>query len=209
MQQQINLYQPDDTSSSELFSTMTMLIVIIITLVLMVSFYAVLLWKKEQLQSDINELRVQSEQTRVIVEKLEQTVAKLTDSKKKKEQLAYLKKVYTSKQRALDELSSMVSGNSEGLSSYFAALARKNMQTIWFNKINVYSGGREILLEGQSTDARSLPVLVSSLKDEPAFQGVNFRLFKAQRDEERDKKQAVLNFILKTETAVSENVQNP
>ncbi len=205
MQQQINLYQPDDASVSDPFSARAMLVVVIITLLLMVSFYVVLLWKKEQIQTDINELRMQSEQTQAIVEKLEQTVSKLTDSKKDKQQLAYLKKVYASKQRALDELSSMVSGNSKGLSSYFAALARKNMETVWFDTINVYSGGKEILLEGQTTDARSLPELVSSLKDESAFQGVNFRMFKAQRDD----KKPVLNFVLKTETETSENSQNP
>ncbi len=205
MHQQINLYQPDETSISDPFSARAMLVVIIITLLLMVSFYGVLLWKKEQLQTDMNELRIQSEQTQEKVEKLEQTVSKLTDSKKEKQQLAYLKKVYSSKQRALDKLSSMVSGNNKGLSSYFAALARKNMETVWFDTINVYSGGKDILLEGQTTDARSLPVLVSALKDESAFQGVNFRMFKAQLDD----KNPVLNFVLKTEMETSENSQNP
>ncbi len=205
MQQQINLYQPDDVSGSEPFSTKAMLVLVVITLVVMMSFYAMLLWKKEQLMADINELREQSEQIQATVEKLELTVSKLTDSKKEKQQLAYLKKVYASKQKALDGLSSVVSGNSAGLSRYFSALARKNMQSIWFNSINVFSGGKDILLQGQTTDARSLPILVNALKDEPAFQGVNFRMFKALRDE----KKAVLNFTMQTQIKTSENSQNP
>ncbi len=202
MQQQINLYQPEDAIPREPFSASIMLVFVAITLVLMLSFYAMLEWKKAQLQTDIAELRMQSEQIQAVVEKLELTVSNLTDSKKEQQQIAYFKKVYTSKQLALDELSSMVSGNSVGVSAYFSALARTNMQEIWFNKIDVYSGGSEIMLEGATTDARSLTVLLNKLKDEPVFKGVSFRLFKAQRDESKP----VLHFTMQTQLPTQENM---
>ncbi len=195
MQQQINLYQPDDALAKEPFSATAMLTVVILTLLLMVSFYALLQWKKNDLEAQIVRLNKQSEQVQKVLEKLEATVNKLTDSKNEQQQLNYFKRVYASKQTALEELSNMVSGNSKGLSGYFSALARNNLNDVWFNIIDVYSGGEQLLLQGQTSDARSLPVLVNLLKEESIFKGLDFRLFKVQRDD----KKTVLEFMLQTQ----------
>ncbi len=196
MQQQINLYQPDDALANESFSATAMLTVVVITLLLMMSFYALLQWKKNDLEAEIVRLKNQSEQVQQVLEKLEKTVKKLTDSKKEQQQLSYFKRVYASKQTALEELSNRVSGNSNGVSGFFSALARNNLNDVWFNTIDVYSGGEQLLLQGQTTDAKSLPVLVNLLKDEAIFKGLDFRLFKVHRDD----KKAVLEFMLQTQT---------
>ena len=195
MQQQINLYQPIDRASEEPFSATMMLILLSLTLVFMMAFYGVLYVKKVSLEAEVKALKVQNQQTLIVVEKLEATVTKLTDSKKEQQQLKHLKKVYASKQNALNELSTMVKGNSVGVSDYFSALARKNIEPIWFSDIDVYSGGQQILLKGKTTDVRVLPQFVSSLKEETVFNGVNFRVFKAQRNDT----DTILDFILQTE----------
>ncbi|MCU7940355.1 MAG: PilN domain-containing protein [gamma proteobacterium symbiont of Bathyaustriella thionipta] len=119
----------------------------------------------------------------------------MTDLKKEKLQLKRLKQVFINKQNALNELSTMVVGNNKGLSGYFSALARKNIEPIWFSHIDVYSGGQQIVLKGQASDAKYIPDFVSSLKEEPVFNGINFKLFNAQQSEN----DALLNFILQTE----------
>ena len=71
----------------------------------MMAFYGVLYVKKVSLEAEVKALKVQNQQTLIVVEKLEATVNKLTDSTKEQQQLKHLKKVYASKQNALNELS--------------------------------------------------------------------------------------------------------
>ena len=195
MHQQINLYQPVSNVRNEPFSAMMMLILLGITLLMMMGFYGMLFWKKSTMQTEMSVLQKQYEQTLMTVDKLEATVAKLTDSSKEQKQLKRLKRIYSSKQNALNELSTMVKGNSDGVSEYFSALARQNIEPIWFSDINVYSGGQQLFLQGQTTDAQYIPQFMASLKEETVFNGINFKLFKAQREADDD----LLHFKLQTE----------
>jgi len=195
MQQQINLYQPVATSRNEPFSATVMLFIVGVTFLLMTLFYGMLYWNKITLESELTALKSQFEQTTATVEKLESTVASLTDSKKDQEKLKHLKAVFASKQVALNELSTMVRGNDIGLSPYFSALARKNISSIWFENINIYSGGEQITLKGQTTDAKTIPAFITSLNEESAFKGVSFKQFNVKKDEKDNQ----LFFILQTE----------
>ena len=195
MHQQINLYQPVSNVRNEPFSAVMMLVLLCFTLLMMMGFYGMLFWKKSTMQTEISVLQTQYEQTLMTVAKLEATVAKVTDSSKEKKQLKHLKKIYASKQNALNELSTMVIGNSDGVSEYFSALARQNIEPIWFSDINVYSGGQQLFLQGKTTDAQYIPQFMASLKEETVFNGINFKLFKAQRDGDDD----LIRFKLQTE----------
>ncbi|MCW8931777.1 MAG: hypothetical protein OQL19_16280 [Gammaproteobacteria bacterium] len=205
MQQQINLYQPVASSKNEPFSAVMMIVIVLVTCVLMMAFYGMLFWKKNTLQHEVTALKSQLEQTTETVEKLEATVATLTDSKKDQDRLKHLKNVFTSKQNALNELSTMVRGNNSGLSTYFSALARKNIEAIWFENIDVYSGGEQITLQGRTSDAKNIPVFVSSLNEESAFKGVSFKLFNVKKEE----KDNSLYFVLQTENLKEEPLANP
>ena len=195
MHQQINLYQPVSNVRNEPFSAVMMLVLLCFTLLMMMGFYGMLFWKKSTMQTEISILKNQYEQTLMTVAKLEATVIKLTDSSKEKQQLKHLKKIYASKQNALNELSTMVIGNSDGVSEYFSALARQNIEPIWFSDINVYSGGQQLFLQGKTTDAQYIPQFMASLKEETVFNGINFKLFKAQREGDDD----LIRFKLQTE----------
>ncbi len=204
MQQQINLYQPSTKSNNEPFSAIMILSLIGFTCAVMMAFYASLFWQKKSLQDELVTLRMQFEETTETVEKLEATVANLTDSKKDQQRLQHLKRLFISKQSALIELSTMVRGNDTGLSSYYSALARKNIEPIWFEKIDIYSGGQQMTLLGQTSDAKYIPGFVSSLNEESAFDGVNFKLFRVQKHDN----DSSLNFILQTEADKTEQVNS-
>ncbi|MDX2505389.1 MAG: PilN domain-containing protein [Gammaproteobacteria bacterium] len=199
MQQQINLYQPVAAQKDEPFSALMMLIIVAITLLLMMGFYAMLQWKKNNLQAEMGTLKIQYEQTLATVEKLEATVIRFTDAKKEQQQFKRLKKIYSSKENALNELSTMVKGNSYGVSECFSALARKNIEPVWFSDINVYSGGQQIFLQGQTTNTQHIPQFVASLKEESFFNGVNFKLFKAKKIDTG----SLVHFSLQTEVSPS------
>ena len=196
MLQQINLYQPVTTSRNEPFSMEMMMILVGLTCVLMMTVYGMLYWKKNTLQTELTALKAQFEQTTATVEKLESTVGTLTDSKSDQDRLNHLNKVFSSKQNALNELSTMVRGNDNGLSPYFSALARKNIESLWFEQIDIYSGGKQMNLKGQTSDAKNIPIFIASLTTEPAFKGVSFKLFNVKKDE----KNPSLNFILQTKS---------
>ena len=166
----------------------------------MLVFYGVLYIQEKNLTTEISALKTQLQQTTLTVEKLEITVSSITDAKKEQQQLKRLKQVFVSKQDALNELSTMAKGNNKGMSGYFFALAKKNIEAIWFSQIDIYSGGRQMILKGQTLDAKHLPNFISSLKEEAVFDGVNFKLFNAQRNED----DAALHFILQTELIQAE-----
>jgi len=197
MHQQINLYQPVAASSDEPFSAKMMMLLVGLSCILMMAFYGMLFWTKNDLKVELTSLSVQLEQTKKTVEHLEATVGNLTNSEKEQKQLQHLKNIFNSKKDALNDLSSLVSGNNKGLSDYFYSLARKNIEAIWFENINVYSGGEHMNLYGQTSDAKSIPGFVLSLKEESVFKGVSFKLFNVQKNE----KDNILSFVLQTEIA--------
>lgn len=194
MLQQVNLYQTEDKVRHEPFSALLMLIVSSISIVSMMIFYALLISQNTTLNTEINALQVQYQKNLSAVEKLESLVSQLTDTNKEKAQLSFLNKRYNNKQTSLDELSSLIKGNNKGLSDYFSALARKNIDAIWFNKIDVSDGGQQLLLEGKTKDARFIPQFIAALKKETVFSGINFKLFNAQLNEE----DGLVHFILQT-----------
>ena len=193
--QQVNLYQPEPDIRHKPFSAYLMLLVLSITLVIMLSFYAILFWKNNVLNTEMSTLNSQYKQNQLAVEQLEALVVKLTDTEKEKTQLTFLKTMYQQKKASLDELSLMINANNYGLSDYFAALARKNIDAVWFNKIEVAQGGQQLLLEGKTRDARSIPQFMATLKEEPIFSHIKFRLFDASLNE----KDGLLYFTLHTE----------
>ncbi len=195
MLQQVNLYQTEDKARHEPFSALLMLIVITISIVLMLIFYALLISQNKTLNTEINALKVQYQQNLSSVEKLESLASQLSDTNKEKAQLTFLNKRYSSKRTSLDELSSLIKGNNKGLSGYFSALARKNIDAIWFGKIDVSDGGQQLLLEGKTKDVRTIPQFIAALKKEAVFSGINFKLFNAQLNEE----DGLVHFSLQTE----------
>jgi flagellar capping protein FliD len=203
MQQQVNLYQPISTGNEEPFSANILLSLVAMTVVLMMIFYGSLYWNSLTMQREISTRKSQFEQTKASVEKLEQTVASLSNSKKEQQQLAHLKRVFASKQQALKDLSTMVRGNDIGLSDYFAALARKNIDPIWFDNINVYAGGQQMILKGQSTDAKAIPGFVASLKKEVVFNGISFKVFNVTKNDKEKSAGKVLDFVMQTEALES------
>jgi len=195
MLQQVNLYQPDKNIKREPFSALLMLIVTIVSIMIMFSFYGLLLWKQETLNTEMMAQKAQYQKNLQAVEKLEILVKKLTNTDKEKAQLHSLNTLLKNKQNNLEELGSLVKGNGDGLSAYFLALARKNIEVIWFTEIKVTRGGQKLLLKGKTKAARHIPPFIERLKEEAVFSGISFRLFNAQLNE----KDGLVHFILQTE----------
>ncbi|MCU7834421.1 MAG: PilN domain-containing protein [gamma proteobacterium symbiont of Taylorina sp.] len=194
MLQQVNLYQPEDNIKREPFSALLMLIISIVTLLLMLGLYALLFWKTQALGTEITSLKSQYEHNLTAVAKLETLAGKLADTKKERAQLNALNNRYKDKQAALSELSSLIKGNSKGLSDYFSALAKKNIEAIWFTEINIFNGGQQLRLKGKAKAAHYIPQFIALLKEEAVFSGVNFKLFNAQLN----KKDGLVDFSLQT-----------
>ena len=60
-------------------------------------------------------------------------------------------------------------------SSYFEGLARRTLDGLWLQDINISQGGRSIMLTGNTYKAELIPQLIKELKNEPAFRGITFR----------------------------------
>jgi len=202
MLQQVNLYHLEDNTKREPFSALLMLTISIATLILMLSLYTVYYWKTDTLKTEIQSLKRQYEQNLAAVENLETMAGKLTDTKKEQAQINFLNKLYNNKQLALEELSSLVKGNNKGLSEYFSALARSNIETVWFNEINVFDGGQQLRLKGKAKAAHDIPQLIEQLREESIFSGINFKLFHAQLNEE----DGLIHFSM--QTAVDNSIEN-
>lgn len=202
MLQQINLYQAEDNIRQEPFSAFLMLLITLFSILIMSVLYGLLFWQQGTLNKDITALSGQYQQNLIAVEKLETLVKALNNTDKEKAQFRILNSILKNKQGNLKQLSSLVKGNSSGLSTYFTALARKNIKAIWFTEITVSDGGKKLLLKGKTKDAHQIPSFIESLKEETAFSGVNFRLFNAQLNQ----KDGLVYFILQTDLENPEKI---
>ena len=142
MLQQINLYQAEDNIRQEPFSAFLMLLITLFSILIMSVLYGLLFWQQGTLNKDITTLSGQYQQNLIAVEKLETLVKALNNTDKEKAQFRILNSILKNKQGNLKQLSSLVKGNSSGLSTYFTALARKNIEAIWFTEITISDGGK-------------------------------------------------------------------
>ena len=84
--------------------------------------------------------------------------------------------------------------NQGGFSNFLEGLARQPVEGLWLRRIEVSNGGAILSLEGSSTGPEKVPAFIKQLREEPAFQGKEFKSFRIDTTEGGSH----INFTLQT-----------
>jgi hypothetical protein len=116
-----------------------------------------------------------------------------------REQLANEIKKYETEKQVKQEILNLLAeknGHDKGFSGYLEALSTKTLPGLWFSKLSFKENGNAIVLEGSATKPEHVPNLITGLRNDPAFSGKIFQLFKASLNEKTEQ----IDFVLETKS---------
>ena len=196
MKQQINLYQPIFRQQRPLFSAVALLQVLgVITLGLSV-VYGFSAWQVKRLARDVTQLEQAQENAAQRLETLQKQFPKRAPSPLLQAEIARLKTEIIGAEAIAAALRTGALGNSAGLSTYLAGLARQHVNGTWLTKIDITDGGSTIGVYGRATQPELVPQYVEKLAIEPAFAGKTFSSLKLKQV---TKPQPAVEFSIETE----------
>jgi len=198
MQQQINLYQPRFRQQEKVFSSSTMLVVLVAAIAVLVGVYGYAKWNVVALADENKRLKLSQTNELVRLEALSKKYPLKRKSKLLENQLNDLQNERKAKQFLVNTLSGRSIGNSDGFSSYFEGVARQHIKGMWIQRLELDNGGDVIGIYGRTLQPELVPQFIQALAKEKSFSGSQFQIFSMQRDEE---KKSVINFTLRTVVA--------
>ena len=195
IQQQINLYQPRFRKQEKVFSSSSMFVVLIAAIVVMIGVYGYAKWNVVALA---DEKRKSQKQQISEIQRLDALTIKYPVKQKSRlieQQLKNLQNERKAKEYLVNTLSGRSIGNSNGFSSYFSGIARKNIKGMWIRRLELDNGGDVIGIYGSTIKPELVPQFLQALSEEESFSGSQFQIFNMQLDE---KDKAKINFSLRT-----------
>lgn len=105
----------------------------------------------------------------------------------------------------VEMLDTVVVKDDEGFSGILISLARQNIEPLWIEHILIGGSGRQLRLEGMTSDSEAVPIYLQKLRQENSFVGRTFMGFELTRDKSED---GLMKFALYTADALeSEKVE--
>jgi hypothetical protein len=171
MAQQINLYSPIFLKREKHFSVRAMGYGLAVLAAGVAAFYGYA-WREHQALARAvqgNDARVAEQRTQYA--KLAQQL--LSDDARKglEAEAERLDGEVARRRKLLDALHAGVFGGTEGVSSYFAALARRALPGVWLTGVAIGEGADELTLTGGMSSAELAPSYLRALAEEPVLRG--------------------------------------
>lgn len=98
----------------------------------------------------------------------------------------------------VEMLDTVVVKDDEGFSGILVSLARQNLEPLWIEHILIGGSGRQLRLEGMTSDSEAVPNYLQKLRQEQSFIGRTFMGFELMRHESDD---GLMKFALYTSEA--------
>ena len=180
MSQQINLYNPALLPKPDVFSGRMILLVLsalCITLLLAYGVTASLASRAsahEQLSSG-RLAQLQSEITR-----LSQEVSGRKPSPQLTAEIDSLDALLVARNEVIGVLKSGALGDTKGVSEYFRAFARQNLDGLWLTGFTIVGAGNDISIEGRALRADLVPTYIQRLGREDVLKGHGFATLSVQ-----------------------------
>ena len=180
MSQQINLYNPALLPKPDVLSGRMILITLSTLCIALLLAYGVSAWlasravSREQLSASTL-AQLQTEITR-----LSQETSGRKPSAQLSAELASLDALLAQHNEVIAVLKSGVLGDTKGVSEYFRAFARQNVDGLWLTGFTVMGAGRDISIEGRTLRADLVPLYIQRLGREDALRGHGFAMLSVQ-----------------------------
>lgn len=182
MRQQVNLYQPIFRRQRKVFSALTMVQIAALVVLGLALLYGFGRWQEAALARDVAALAAQRELAQTQFDRLAAQLAARRDQSAPTRQLQQAEQTLAAKRRLLQWLAAQGGDRvGEGFAKHIEGLARQHRSGLQLVEIAIGDGGRQVRLEGSTTDAAELVRYLRRLGGEPAFAGIEFRAMRIER----------------------------
>ena len=166
--------------------------------------YAYIYWQVGELRAEVTR---STQRHAALVSQLDQAKKQFkvrTKSQALEAKVARLDKLVESRGRVKEILQQGTYSNTTGYSRYLLAVARQHVPGIWITGIEVTGAGEDVTLRGKSLKPELVPKFVQRLSNEPALEGVQFKVFRLDRPEDEKTKQRApyVDFLIRTSEIV-------
>jgi Tfp pilus assembly protein PilN len=104
-----------------------------------------------------------------------------------------------SKGRLLGALANETVGTTDGFSPFLLGLARRHVNGLWLQEIEIEESGKILDLKGRAIAPEAVPEFLEVLGQEPAFAGREFKTFALELAPPEEDAGPVISFVLSTE----------
>ncbi len=181
MKQQVNLYQPIFRHRRPLFSALALLQVVGMIALGLGAVYGYSAWQVSRLAQQMTHLEQSRDAAVAQLEALRARYPTRAASPLLQAEIARLKTEISGAQAVASALNTGALGNTAGLSTYLAGLARQHVVGTWLTKVEITNGGTAIGVYGQATRPEFVPQYMTKLTAEPAFAGKTFSSLKLKQ----------------------------
>lgn len=195
MSQQINLYRPALFEKSVPFSSRIMGAVLVGFLLLALLLYGLARWREDTLRDNLAQLEARQSAAVARIDALRRKYPPRSPDAQLAQHIARLTEERQARLALLDHLTRRRPGNTQGFSRHLEGLAREDLAETWLRRIRLSGGGRNLELEGSTTQASKVPVYLQRLTHQEEFAGREFDRLQLSRSEERP---GVIDFLLQT-----------
>lgn len=187
MTRQINLYNPALRLQREWLTGKTFLGAVVL-LLLALGLRGTLLWlENRQLGDDVRQVSSALEKQQAELARLNEEISQRKVSKEAESTLRNAEAALQGREQVREALSDGELGSSGGFSSYLKAFARQARDGLWMVGLQLSEGGRNIALEGRTTQPDEIPLYIRGLNEEPTLRGRSFAALNVRRVGTEDK----------------------
>lgn len=181
MYQQINLFQPIFRKQRKIFTALTVVRLLGLSLLVMLAYYAALYWRLNGLHESLAQVRSQHEFLDAQLRTIEASADPAQVSALEQE-IANLHQILASRQEVAEKVNVLLNSHLGGFSKIFEALARQRIAGLWLTGISISEGGTVMELRGSSQIADLVPTFLEFLAEEPSLDAFAFSQVEIERD---------------------------
>ncbi|MGM0769340.1 MAG: PilN domain-containing protein [Pseudomonadota bacterium] len=182
--QKVNLYTEELRPRREKLQASTVLPMLLFALVVIVLGSVFARYQASGLETRQAALQQQNGQLEAAVEQLSVEVSARRPDPELEAALARINSDLARRQRLLERVESLVTGDSPGFSAQMSALARQVPDRLWLTGFTLEAEPGRVALTGGTREAANVPAMLENLGSEPSFAGRTFGSFALERDED-------------------------
>lgn len=176
--QHLNLYSQIERQVEPPFSARVQLWVLGVAAGLVIAVYLVLLLGAGSSRSALEKVRAQEQAVASELAQLQAQKTRLQHNPALDSDIVRLQRDLDFRRRLLSKVRPDAEPAPEGFATQLSGLARQHIDGMWFTRIQLHRGGREMSLLGETREPEYVPRFLQKLAGEPVFQGLNFRVFR-------------------------------
>ncbi|MBC3875272.1 PilN domain-containing protein [Undibacterium flavidum] len=181
MSQQINLFNPALIKQKSFFSALNLLIGLALSVVIVIAVFAYVRTQMAQIKKTTDQSASQLTAMNERVNSLRNGQVPKVKSPILEQELTMIEASLMRRHRIAQILQNSEFGNTEGYSAYLIAFARQIPANVWLTGFSLEGAGFDLVLQGRTLQAESVPLYVTQLKREKIMQGKTFSMIEMDR----------------------------